>query len=57
MYMHMPDLNRLLVSPTATLKHPDHLSLKPKKLDCVSAVYFNVLRHHVLLALLKKLKP
>jgi hypothetical protein len=29
----------------------------PKKLDCVIAVYFDVLRHHVLLALLKKLKP
>jgi hypothetical protein len=39
-YVHMPDLHRLamLVAPPITVKGLDHLTLKPKKLDCIVAV-------------------
>jgi hypothetical protein len=52
-YVHMPDLHRLLVAPPITVESLDHVILKPKKFDRVVAVNVDEVLGHVVLALSK----
>jgi hypothetical protein len=54
MYVHMPDLHRLLVAPPITVEGLDHLILKPKQLDGITAIYVDEVLRHLLLALSKQ---
>jgi hypothetical protein len=54
MYVDVPDFDRLLVAAPITVEGLDHLILKPKQLDGVTAVYVDVVFGHVAMALSKK---
>jgi hypothetical protein len=54
MYVDVPDLHSLPITPPVTIKGSDHLILKPKELDGVTAVYVDVVFGHLAMALSKK---
>ena len=54
MYVDVPDFDRLLVAALITVKGLDHLILKPKQLDGITAVYVDVVFGHLAMALSKK---
>ena len=49
-----PHLDGLLVAALITLEGLDHLILKPKQLDGITAVYVDVVFGHLAMALSKK---
>jgi hypothetical protein len=56
MYVDVPDFDCLLVAAPITVEGLDHLILKPKQLDGITAVYVDVVFGHVAMALSKKSK-
>jgi hypothetical protein len=54
MYVDVPHLDCLLVAAPMTVEGLDHLILKPKQLDAITAVYVDVVFGHVAMALSKK---
>ena len=54
MYVDVPHLDCLLVAAPITLEGLDHLILKPKQLDGITAVYVDVVFGHLAMALSKK---
>ena len=54
MYVDVPDFDRLLVAAPTTVEGLDHLILKPKQLDGITAVYIDVVFGHLAMALSKK---
>jgi hypothetical protein len=53
MYVDVPHLDCLLVAAPIPVEGLDHLILKPKQLDGVTAVYVDVVVGHVAMALSK----
>jgi len=51
MYVDVPHLDCLLVAAPITLEGLDHLILKPKQLDGITAVYVDVVFGHLAMAL------
>jgi hypothetical protein len=54
MYVDVPHLDCLLVAAPITVEGLDHLILKPKQLDSITAVYVDVVFGHLAMALAKK---
>jgi hypothetical protein len=54
MYVDVPHLDCLLVAAPITVEGLDHLILKPKQLDGITAVYVDVVFGHLAMALSKK---
>ena len=54
MYVDVPHLDCLLVAAPITVEGLDHLILKPKQLDGITAVYVDVVFGHLATALSKK---
>jgi hypothetical protein len=54
MYVDVPHLDRLLIAAPITLEGLDHIILKPKQLDGITAVYVDVVFGHLAMALSKK---
>jgi hypothetical protein len=54
MYVDVPHLDCLLVAAPITLEGLDHVILKPKQLDGITAVYVDVVFGHLAMALSKK---
>ena len=50
MYVDVPHLDCLLVAAPITVEGLDHLILKPKQLDAITAVYVDVVFGHVAMA-------
>src|SRR4249920_71990 len=53
MYVDVPHLDCLLVAALITVEGLDHLILKPKQLDGITAVYVDVVFVHLAMALAK----